>query len=437
MNTSPADTPMNTPAANVAFAELEHFAGFDWATEKHDVVVVDHAGQVVLTLTFPDTAEGWAQLREQLAPLGKVGVAIETSRGPAVERLLAAGWTVFPMNPKAAERFRDRKAPSGVKDDRLDAWSFADALRTDGHAWRPLRPEDPQTQLLRLLCRDEIGLIEQRTALVHQLKQALYEYYPAALEAFDDWTVPAAWEFVARFPTPAALAQAGPRRWQKFLHVQRLYCPTTAEKRLAIFARAAEFVNPSEAVTTAKSLLATTLVNQLRTLAAQLKEYRRRIEQAFGDHPDADLFNSLPGGGKKLAPRLLGELGANREVFASAEALQCYAGTAPVTQQSGKTRFVHVRRACNKVLRTTVHLWADESRHKCAWADAYYQQKKAQGQSHAQALRCLGQRWLKILWRMWQDRRPYDEARHMVNLAKSGSWVLGLTPPAAPAVTPT
>jgi transposase len=427
---------MNTPAAPVAFAELDHFAGFDWATTKHDVVVVDRAGQVVLTLTFPDTAEGWAQLREQLAPLGKVGVAIETSRGAAVERLLAAGWTVFPMNPKAAERFRDRKAPSGVKDDQLDAWSFADALRTDGHGWRPLRPEDPQTQLLRLLCRDEIGLIEQRTALVLQLKQALYEYYPAALEAFEDWTLAAAWEFVARFPTPGALAQAGLRRWQKFLHTQRLYCPTTAERRLAVFARATEFASPSAAVTTAKSLLATTLVNQLRTLEAQLKEYRRRIEQAFANHPDSDLFSSLPGGGEKLAPRLLGEIGANREVFASAEALQCYAGTAPVTKQSGKTRFVHLRRACNKVLRATVHLWADESRRKCAWANAYYQQKKAQGQSHAQALRCLGQRWLKIVWRMWRERVPYDEARHMVRLAKSGSWVLGLMPPAAPTATP-
>jgi hypothetical protein len=126
----------------------------------------------------------------------------------------------------------------------------------------------------------------------------------------------------------------------------------------------------------AKSLLATTLVNQLRTLEAQLKEYRRRIAQAFADHPDCDLFSSLPGSGKKLAPRLLGEIGANREVFASAEALQRYAGTAAVTKQSGKTCFVHIRRACNKVLRATVHLWADESRRKCAWANAYYQQKK-------------------------------------------------------------
>lgn len=181
---------MSAPAVPV-FSELEHFVGFDWSEDKHDVVVVDRGGKAVLTLTFADTAEGWAELRQRLAPLGKVGVAIETSRGPAVERLLAAGYAVYPMNPKSATRYRDRKAPSGAKDDTLDAWSFADALRTDGHAWRPLRPEDPQTQLLRLLCRDEIALIEQRTALANQLRHALREYYPAAVEAFDDWTMAA------------------------------------------------------------------------------------------------------------------------------------------------------------------------------------------------------------------------------------------------------
>lgn len=426
---------MSAPAVPV-FSELEHFVGFDWSEDKHDVVVVDRGGKAVLTLTFADTAEGWAELRQRLAPLGKVGVAIETSRGPAVERLLAAGYAVYPMNPKSATRYRDRKAPSGAKDDTLDAWSFADALRTDGHAWRPLRPEDPQTQLLRLLCRDEIALIEQRTALANQLRHALREYYPAAVEAFDDWTMPAAWEFVLRFPTPQELAQAGKRRWEKFLHIHRLARPTTYEKRLEVFARAAAFVSPSESVTAAKSLLAMAIVTQLRTLEKLLKDYRRRIEQAFADHPDSDIFNSLPGGGQKLAPRLLGELGANREVFESAESLQRHAGTAPVTRKSGKNRCVFVRRMCNKVLRATVHLWADESRRSCAWADAYYRRKKSQGASHAQAIRCLGQRWLKIVWRMWQERTCYDEARHMRSLAKSGSWVLALAAPREPAIAP-
>lgn len=421
---------METPTTQVSFRALDHFAGFDWATQKHAVCVVDGQGQVVSSFEFEDTLEGWASWQQALEPLGRVGVAIETSRGPAVERLLALGLTVFPMNPKAAERFRDRKAPSGVKDDLLDAWSFADALRTDGHAWRPLLPDDPQTQLLRMLCRDEIGLIEQRTALVLQLREALREYFPAALEVFADWTLPAAWEWIVQFPTPRELVQAGKRKWQKFLHTHRLYCPQTAERRLEIFARADQFASRSEPVITAKSLLAVTLAKQLRTLEAQIKEYRRRIGQAFSDHPDGGLFASLPGAGEKLAPRLLGELGTQRQVFASVQSLQSYAGTAPVTWKSGQRRYVSVRWACNKVLRATVHLWANESRKTCAWAAAYYAKKRDQGQSHAQALRCLGQRWLKILWRMWQDRVPYDEARHMMSLARSGSWVLKLLPTA-------
>ncbi len=425
---------MDMPAAVVAFSALDHFAGFDWATEKHDVAVVDRQGQVVLKLEFPDTAEGWALLRDKLVPLGKIGVAVETSRGPAVERLLDLGLTVFPMNPKAAERFRDRKAPSGVKDDLLDAWAFADALRSDGQAWRPLLPQDPLTQLLRLLCRDEIGLIELRTSLVLQLKEALREYYPAALEAFDDWVIVAAWEFIVQFPTPQALVKAGKRQWQKFLHAHRLYRPETAAKRLEIFARADKFASPSAAVTAAKSLLAVTLAKQLRMLESQIAEYRRQIEKLFADHPDSDIFNSLPGAGRKLAPRLLAELGDNREVFQTAQSLQSFAGTAPVTRQSGKSRFVVIRRMCNKTLRTTIHLWADESRKECAWAESYYQQKKRQGHKHAQALRCLGQRWLKIVWKMWTTHTTYDEARHMMNMVSHGSWVLGHLPELHPAV---
>jgi transposase len=351
---------------------LTHYAGFDWGKDQHQIAVVDHAGRLVLELRFEDTAAGWAALREKLRAFPKLGAAIETRCGPAVERLLDAGLSVYPLNPKAAQRYRDRKVPSGGKSDRRDARSFADALRTDGHGWRMLQPQDPRTQELRLLCRDAIGLIEQRTALVNRLQEALHEYYPAALQAFDDWTSAAAWEFIVAFPTPQELVRAGKRKWEKFLHTHKLYRPQTAGQRLEVFARAAEFVNPSPAVTRAKSFLAVALAKQLRLLEDQLNEYRQRIAKLFADHPDHDVFGSLPGAGENLAPRLLAQLGSNREEFDSPQALQCYAGAAPVSFQSGKTHRVHLRRACNHWLRATVHLWADQSQHFCAWAQAYY-----------------------------------------------------------------
>ena len=415
------------------------FAGFDWAKNKHDVVVLDATGRIVAEMVIENTAEGWHGLGQKLVTLvgedlSVVGVAIETNRGPAVERLLQLGCTVYPLQPKAASRYRDRKAPSGGKTDRLDAWSFGDALRTDGHAWRALKPEDPLIQELRLLCRDEIHLIEQRTALVNQLQESLYEYYPAALEAFDDWTMPATWAFVQRFPTPQALAKVPKRRWQKFFHTHKLYHPATAEKRLEIFARATAFCG-NEAVTKAKSMLALSLAKQLALLGTQLKAYRQRIEALFQTHPDHDMYRSLPGAGAKLAPRLLAECGDDDDRFDTHEGLQCLAGTAPVSYSSGQMHKVRFRRACRKPLRAAVHLWANLSRKESVWAQVYYQQKRDEGKSHACALRCLGQRWLKILHAMRETKTLYDEALHLRNQVAHGSWVVALSP-ATPASRP-
>jgi transposase len=417
------------------FAALTHYGAVDWGRGQNAVCVVDRAGHIVLEQDIDNSPEAWALLREKLAALktadgrpAVVGFAIETSCGPAVERLLEGGAAVFPMNPKSAERYRDRKSSAGSKSDRFDAFCFADALRTDGHGWRPLRPQDPATAELRLLCRDEIALIEQRTALVNQLQAALHEYYPTAIAAFDDWTIAGAWEFVLAYPTPHHLASASKRKWETFLHTHKLYRPQTAEKRLQLFAVAAKNQSPNPAVTAAKSLLAITCCKQLRTLQGQLDQYRARVKELFGKHPDHDLFGSLPGAGEKLAPRLLAELGADREVFKDPQALQCYSGAAPVTKQSGKSRFVILRRACNMHLRATVHLWADRSRAKTPWAETYYQLKRKAGKTHAAALRCLALRWLKILWKMWTEKKPYDPDRHLRDQIKHGSWAISLTP---------
>lgn len=416
---SPAPVPVPVPG-------FTHFAGFDWAGDHHDVVLVDgHTGAILLQLRFDDTADGWSTFAQRLADCGAApthtAVAIETSAGSAVQRLLDLGLAVYPVNPMAARRYRERKAPAGAKDDQLDAWSLADALRldgvrADGLGWRRLVPDDPIVQELRLLCRDEVDLIAQRTALVNQLRAALREYYPAALEAFDDWTRPHGWHLVIRFPTPKTLAAAGKRQWMAFLKQHALNRrPETREHRLACFAKAAEFCSTNPAVTAAKSRLAVTLATMLLALQTQLDEYRRRIGELFDRHPDHDLFGSLPGAGGKLAPRLLAELGADRTRFASAQSLQCFAGTAPVSFTSGQIHRVKLRRACNKHLRATVHLWADLSRSGCAWARDYYRRHRDAGQSHACALRCLGQRWLKILWTMWQSRTRYDDARRLAD----------------------
>ena len=411
-------------------AQFQLFLGFDWAMDEHDVIALDHDGRIILDLTVEDSAEGWAKFKQNLvdrvgADLGKVAVAVETCNGPAVERLLAMGCRVYPLNPKAAQRYRDRKNASGTKTDRLDAWSFGDALRTDGHGWRVLAPADPLTQELRLLCRDEVALIQQRTALVLQLKAALHEYYPAALEAFETWTCPSAWSFVEAFPTPGKLVAAGKRRREKFLHTHRLARPDAYQRRLEIFARADQFCG-TPAVTSAKSRLALAVVAQLKVLNKHLAEYRSAIETLFADHPDRDIFGSLPGAGVKTAPRLAAELGSIRDRFEDAQSLQAYAGTAPVTKQSGKSRYVHFRRSCNKHLRAAVNFLADHSRGQCVWAQVYYERKREQGMSHATALRCLGQRWLKILWKMWQTRTSYNESLHTQNQTRHGSWVVAL-----------
>lgn len=407
------------------WTELTHFAGFDWASDHHDVVVVDKSGAIVANKTFEDTAAGWREYQECVKAYPALGVAIETCHGAAVERLVSSGATIYPVNPKCAERYRDRKAPSGVKSDDRDAWSLADALRLDGHTWRALRPEDPVIQEMRQLCRDEVALIEQRTAFVNQLQQALREYFPAALEAFDDWSKPYAWAFIEMFPTPQELVKAGKRKWRAFLHTHKLYRRETYEKRMACFEQATQFCGTAP-TTAAKSLLALTLAKVLRPLERQLDDYRGRIRLLFEQHPDSKLFRSLPGAGDKTAPRLLSEIGSDRARFDEPEALQCLAGTAPVTYQSGKMRKVYIRRACNKHLRHVVHWLADLSRQVCPWASAYYQKKREEKKTHACALRCLGQRWLKILWTMWQSNTVYDPDLHQRNQIKHGSWVLQL-----------
>jgi transposase len=408
-----------------AWKDITHYSGFDWAKDHHLVVIVDSQGQIVADFEFEHSLEGWKIFSEKTAPWPNLAIAIETNQGAAVDQLLQRGYTVYPVNPVASESYRKRKVPSGVKTDHVDGWGLADALRVDGQGWKPLQPMDPMTRKLRLLCQDEVSLIEQRTLLVNKLQQALVEYYPIAVQAFDDWTAPFTWDFIIEFPTPQALVKSGKRRWEKFLHTHKLWRPETLERRLVLFAQAEQFKG-SDCIVEAKSQLALSLCKLLRTLDQQLTQYRQQIEALFKDHPDHDLFGSLPGAKKVLAPRLLAAVGSDPARYGNQQALQCYAGTAPVNYQSGQIHKTHIRWACDKFMRHTIHLWADSFRKRSGWGQTYYQKKRQEGMSHACALRCLGQRLLKILFRMICDRTPYDAERHALNQKKHGSWVIAL-----------
>jgi transposase len=405
---------------------ITHYAALDWASRKHEVVVIDREGTIREEFAIEHSAEGWSELRQRFARYPELAVAVESGMGMAVEQLLATHALVFVVPAKNAKAYRERRS-SGSKTDRIDAISLAMALRSDGHQWRPAQSLDPLIEQLRLLCRDEVALIEQRTRLINQLRAALREYYPIALEAFDDWGKPFTWAFLEAFPTPEALAKAGRKKWEKFMLQHKLW-HSNADKRLETFARAKTFVG-NAAVTEAKSLLALSLARMLACVQAQLVEYRRRIEQMFKDHPDHDIFTSLPGAGGKLAPRLLAELGEDRDLFPDASALQCYAGTAPVSYQSGQMHKVMLRHACNKELRAAVHHWAQQASLRCPWAMIYYKALRQRGKSHACALRCLGNRLLKILWRIWQDHATYNPDTHTANQIKHGSWIVKMASP--------
>lgn len=404
-----------------------HFGGLDWADDHHDIVILDAAGTMVAEFRIAHSRAGWEEFRERIRPYPSLAFAVETRYGLAIDQLVVSGCTVYPVNPVSAANYRKRKAPSGCKTDAIDAWALAAALRTEGQDWKSLAPNDPQAEQLRLLCRDEVRLIQQRTLLVNQLEAALKEYYPAALEAFDRWMLPTPWEFILQFPTPQELIVAGKRRWEKFLHTHKLWRPETVTRRLEIFARADQFCGRAP-VTAAKSQLALSLVHVLKTLQLQIDHYHEQIQALYRQHANQPLFASLPGAGPLLAPRLLAELSLNPDRFPDPRGLQCLAGTAPVSYQSGQINKTRVRRNCDKHLRCVMHLWANSSRRQSGWATIYYQHKRAEGKSHACALRCLGQRWLKIIWKMVQTHRPYDADLHQQNQLKHGSWVLTLHP---------
>lgn len=397
-------------------------AGIDWADEHHNVFIVDDGGQKLTSFRIPHSADGFDTLLNKVSPLitrrEEVLFAIETDKGLLVSFLLDQGFTVYAINPKAVNRFRDRYKLSGAKSDEIDAMTLANILRTDRDRFRPLLPNSEEARELKILCRDREHLVRLRTRLTNQLTACLKSYYPLALKIFQNVESSISLAFLESYPTPEEAKRLSTEEMSQFLSKQHYPHPRRVEE---ICQRLKEPQIPADPlIVRTKSMYMLSLIPQLRVLNKRIKLYEERIEEILKSHPDGGIFSSLPGAGPVLASGMLGEFGDNRDLFSNFNSVQCQAGTAPVTKQSGNYRHVELRRACAKPFRNVMHQFSFCSLKECTWAREYYRGQRAKGKTHSKALRALGNKWMKIIHAMWRDRKPYDESHYLAMKARYG-----------------
>ncbi len=389
---------------------MRRFAGIDWASADHAVCVIDESAQVLHRAMVSHTREGLAELVRSLrkfGPSAELPVAIERPSGLLVDLLVEAGFQVVPIHPNAVKASRPRYAAAASKTDLGDAFMLADLLRTDGHRFQPLRPHSDETRALRALVRTRDDLVAERVGLANQLRALLDRFWPGAGAIFADIDSPIALAFLRRYPTPQSAERLGEKRLATFL-ARNAYCGRRSVSELLDRLRSAPAGLTREAETDASGELVLALVAVLEPLVAQIQRLTSAVEHALETHPDGVLVASFPRAGRVNAAQLLAELGDDRSRFVTEEHLAAEAGVAPVTRASGKSRAVSFRWACNKRLRRAVVCFSDNSRHASPWAAGVYHRARARGCDHPHAVRILARSWIRVLWRCWRDRKPYD-----------------------------
>lgn len=398
---------------------MRYYLGVDWADQEHAVWGVDEAGQKVTARTVPHTADGlseWGrELDEWRARGNELWAAIERPEGRVVDFLLDHGVVVYPINPKALDRARDRFRQSGAKSDPFDARVAAEFLRTDHGCLTPLYPSSEAAQELKYLTEDCQRLIRQQTRLLNQLTATLKAYYPRALDVAELPTALAR-DFLQAYPTPEALARLTEQQWERWAKAHRLSAARTAE--LWTVLQQPHVPVPAH-VSRAKAQMMRALVAALAPVVEAVATYRRAIDDFFGRMPAAQWARTLPVGEHGITvPTLWARLGDAPARWTSFRHLQAQAGTVPVTKRSGKQQVVTFRFACDKALRTVVDQLAFLSLRSSEWARAYYDAQRARGHRHRHALRALGAKWLKIIFVMWQRQVSYDEQHHLATMAR-------------------
>ncbi|HUN35355.1 MAG TPA: IS110 family transposase [Trebonia sp.] len=392
------------------------FVGDDWAEDHHDIEVMDQAGKVLARRRLPEGVAGMAQLHGLIgACLGEddedaeVIVGIETDRGPWVAALIAAGYLVFPVNPLLASRYRERHGVSGAKSDAGDAHMLADMVRTDSHQLRPAAGDSPEAEGVKVLARTHKTLIWERTRAVQRLRHQLREYFPAALEAFEDLDAPDTLELLGKAPEPARAARL--TRAQVSAALKRARRRSIPDKATAILAALrGEHLGQPEALTAAYAATVRALLAVIATLNEQVKILQGQVEEHFGQHPDAEVILSQPGLGPVLGARVLAEFGDDPRRYRDGKARRNYAGTSPVTRASGKKKVVAARFIHNDRLVDALNAQAFASLNSSPGARAYYDELRARGIEHNDALRRLANRLVGILHGCLKTRTLYDEA---------------------------
>ena len=398
---------------------MRYFLGVDWADREHGVWVEDEQGQRVTARMVAHTAAGFSEWGRELDEWRAQGIelwaGIERPEGRVVDFLLGQGVRVYPVNPKALDRARDRFRQSGAKTDLFDARVLASFVRTDHGHLTALEPSSAAAQELKLLTEDYHRQVREQTRLVNQLTATLKAYYPRALEVAE-LTTGVAREFLRDYPTPEALVRLRERQWQRWAQAHRLSEARTAEVWEIL--RQPQLPVPGHVVR-AKTRLMLALVAELTVVVDAVTSYREAIEDFFASMPAATWARTLPAGESGITvPTLCARLGDAPARWQSFRHLQAQAGMVPVTERSGQHHVVLFRFACDKQLRYAVDQLAWLSLQRSEWARAYYDRQRARGHRHRRALRALGAKWLKIIFVMWQRGVPYSEEHHLATMAR-------------------
>lgn len=423
MKMKSTDDTMKRTQEEGGFAAL---IGLDWGSQTHALCLYDCATGAHESSTLEHTPEAIAQWASALArrfPKGKVALCLEQAKGPLISALMAYPFLVlYPVNPATAARYRQAFKTSRAKSDPSDAQLCLELLLQHRAKLTPWHPEDPQTRQLGRLIELRRGTVDLRTLLSNMLRDALKSFYPQALTlSGQDLFAPLACQFLLQWPSLQELQRARKETLRKFYYAQRCRRLDLINKRLEAIGSMIPLTSDQAVIEPAK-VQVTMLARQLLQLAAALKEYDSRIEELFACHPDALIWESFPGAGPTLAPRLCSAFGMQRSRYQSATAIQQSSGIAPVTERSGRNQhWVHRRWARPHFVHQSFFEYANQSALHCAWAKLFLQEQTAKGKKHPTAVRALAFRWQRIMFVCWRDRVAYDESTYLTSLKRRGS----------------